>query len=144
MYRNILVPLDGSQHSERALREVVKLCQGQEKTCHITLMHVVPALTPDVYQFLQDTDINVDGLIKRQGEEVLKYAAEELTRAGIPFDMEISMGDPAQEICIQSKYGNYDLIVMGSRGIGYFKELMLGSVSHKVLHHADCPVLIVK
>lgn len=86
----------------------------------------------------------MDGVIKNQGEAVLASAAAELKEAGIKFVIDVKIGDPAQEICIQSKYENYDLIVMGSRGIGQFKELMLGSVSHKVLHNTDCPVLIVK
>jgi nucleotide-binding universal stress UspA family protein len=144
MYHKILVPLDGSRHSERALQEVIKICQGLEKEYEVTLLHVVPALTPGVYEFLNATDIDVDGVIRRQGEEVLAKAAEALKVAGISFLIDVKIGDPAQEICIQSKYENYDLIVMGSRGLGYFKELMLGSVSHKVLQNAECPVLIVK
>lgn len=144
MYHKILLPLDGSRHSERALQEVIKICQGQEKEYHVTLFHVVPALTPGVYEFMQNTDIDVDGVIRRQGEEVLAKASDALKAAGIPFYMDVKIGDPAQEIYIQSKYENYDLIVMGSRGMGTFKELMLGSVSHKVLQHAECPVLIVK
>ncbi len=144
MYHKILVPLDGSDHSERALQEVIKICHGQEKEYEVTLMHVVPALTPGVYHFLLETDIDIDGVIRRQGEGVLAKASEALRTAGIQYDIDVKVGDPAQEICIQSKYENYDLIVMGSRGIGYFKELMLGSVSHKVLQNAECPVLIAK
>ncbi|NGQ95792.1 universal stress protein [Brevibacillus sp. SYP-B805] len=144
MYHKILVPLDGSRHSERALQEVIKICQGQEKEYEVTLLHVVPPLTPGVNAFLHDTDIDVDGVIRRQGEEVLAKGAEALKAAGISFLIDVKVGDPAQEICIQSKYENYDLIVMGSRGLGYFKELMLGSVSHKVLQNAECPILIVK
>lgn len=144
MYHKILVPFDGSEHSERALHEVIKICRGLEKEYQVTLMHIVPLSLKDVHLLLDETDINVDGMINRQGEQLLAKAAAELKEAGIKHDIDVKVGDPAQEICIQSKFENYDLIVMGSRGMGYFKELMLGSVSHKVLQNAHCPVLIVK
>lgn len=144
MYHKILLPMDGSAHSDRALQEVLRICQGQEMEYQVTLLHVLPPVTPDVYELMRDTDTYLDGMLRRQGEEVLAKAASVLEAAGIPYQIEVNMGDPAQEICIASKYENYDLIVMGSRGNGYFKELMLGSVSHKVLQQAECPVLIVK
>jgi nucleotide-binding universal stress UspA family protein len=53
-------------------------------------------------------------------------------------------GRPADKIIEVAKEGSFDLIVMGSRGLGELEKFFLGSVSHKVAHHADCPVLIVK
>ncbi|USG65814.1 universal stress protein [Brevibacillus ruminantium] len=144
MYKKILLPYDGSPHSERALQEVVKMVPEWKQDVRITLMHVVPSPPVSVYQLYLKTDINVDGIIERQGEEVLEKAAALLQEKGILYDLDVKVGDPAHEICLQSKMDNYDLIVMGSRGMGYIKELMLGSVSHKVLQHTHCPVLIVK
>jgi len=56
----------------------------------------------------------------------------------------IKQGDPAQIIIEIANRQNYDLIIMGSRGMSAFKELLLGSVSLKVMHHASCPVMVVR
>ena len=53
-------------------------------------------------------------------------------------------GDPAAEICREAEDGGYDLVVVGSHGYGVVKRVLLGSVSHHVLHHAPCPVLVVR
>lgn len=56
----------------------------------------------------------------------------------------LKLGDYAQVIIDTADQNNYDLIVMGSRGLSVFKELLLGSVSFKVMHHAKCPVMVVR
>jgi nucleotide-binding universal stress UspA family protein len=53
-------------------------------------------------------------------------------------------GDATSNIIDFSKKGNYDTIIMGRRGMGQFKQLVLGSTSNKVLNHSDCTVVIVK
>jgi nucleotide-binding universal stress UspA family protein len=53
-------------------------------------------------------------------------------------------GDPAIEICRVAEEGQFDLVVIGSHGSGFLKRVLLGSVSHHVLHHAPCPVLVVR
>jgi nucleotide-binding universal stress UspA family protein len=54
------------------------------------------------------------------------------------------LGDYAQVIINTISENNYDLIVMGSRGLSVFKKLLLGSVSFKVMHHAKCSVIVVR
>lgn len=53
-------------------------------------------------------------------------------------------GDPAMELCRIAEEERFDLIVVGSHGSGFLKRVLLGSVSHHVLHHAPCPVLVVR
>jgi nucleotide-binding universal stress UspA family protein len=63
---------------------------------------------------------------------------------GRPAKTLVGHGDPAAEICRVAEEGRYDLIVIGSHGSGFLKRVLLGSVSHHVLQHAPCPVLMVR
>ena len=67
-----------------------------------------------------------------------------ITAIGRPAERRVAQGDPAIEICRVAKEGRFDLVVIGSHGSGFFKQVLLGSVSHHVLHHAPCPVLVVR
>jgi nucleotide-binding universal stress UspA family protein len=69
---------------------------------------------------------------------------EEAKKSNVSIKTELLEGDAASIIVELSKKENFDAIFMGSQGLGRFKELFLGSVSSKVLHHARCLVLLVK
>ncbi|GAX91094.1 universal stress protein [Effusibacillus lacus] len=142
MYKKILLPYDGSDHSKKAVDAAISLVEGREKDSRVTLLNVAPTLHlgPEMINL----DIDLEAVVQREGEEVLKEAAEKLQAKGIPVEELVETGDAAREICLFAKHQQCDLIIMGSRGLGTFGELVLGSVSHKVLHHAPCPVLIVK
>jgi len=62
----------------------------------------------------------------------------------LEIDTHYVMGDPAVQIVKTAEEGNYQLIVMGSRGLGAIKGIVMGSVSYKVLQLSHCPVLIIK
>lgn len=142
MYKKILLPIDGSEHSKKAVDAVISLCEGREKDCRVTLFYAAPILyySPE----MMNLDIDLEAVVQREGESVTQEAKDKLGARGIEFNVIVETGDPAREICLLAKHEPYDLIVMGSRGLGTFGELVLGSVSHKVLHHAPCPVLIVR
>ncbi len=67
-----------------------------------------------------------------------------ITAIGRPADRRVVHGDAAIEICRVAEEGRFDLVVIGSHGSGFLKRVVLGSVSHHVLHHAPCPVLVVR
>ena len=67
-----------------------------------------------------------------------------LKALGRPAERRVVHGDPAIEICRVAEEGRFDLVVIGSHGSGFLKQVLLGSVSHHVLHHAPCPVLVVR
>jgi nucleotide-binding universal stress UspA family protein len=67
-----------------------------------------------------------------------------ITAIGRPAERRVVHGDPAIEICRVAEEGRFDLVVIGSHGLGFLKRVLLGSVSHHVLHHAPCPVLVVR
>ncbi len=146
MYQRILVPFDGSSHAENALKSAISLVNGRESQSHLTVLHVQTELKYVMY----DTTgivINYDDLRRaseEEGKQVLHKATDILRQTTVPFETKMVFGDPAQEIFKAAQGENYDLIVMGSRGLGMMTELAIGSVSHKVIHQTKLPVLIVK
>ena len=82
---------------------------------------------------------------QKLAEIILGEAKEQLKNAGLKnFDAVLENGKPADVILALAKQNESDLIVVGSRGFGDLKSLIMGSVSHKVLQMAECPCLIVK
>lgn len=143
-YRKILVPVDGSKNSFRAVAHAGYLaaCIGAE----VGLLYVLLS-----YKDLQINAQVGNNPIPQQffdsdrdyGQKVLEEAANCLP-AEIKTHCFGEFGSPAEIIPIFAAKNNYDLIVIGNRGLGVIKELVMGSVSHYVLHHAQCPVLIIK
>jgi nucleotide-binding universal stress UspA family protein len=144
MFKKILLPIDGSEHSNRAVDAAIQLCKGKEQDCFITILHV----NPFIHYWggeLVAVNVDIEERIREESNNLIKPVAEKILQAGIHCESSVVIGDdPAQEIYQKAKEEGFDLIVMGSRGLGTFSELVLGSVSHKVIQHSNCPVLIVK
>jgi nucleotide-binding universal stress UspA family protein len=137
----ILVPVDGSDNSKRALEEAVSMAKS--KGASVTIVHVID-LPPTVYVESQKL---LDQLMTRFREESARVLGEYKTIAekqGARTEIVVMEGDPAENIVRYATRKNFDMIVMGSRGLGRLKEMVLGSTSRKVLNGAKCPVLIVK
>jgi len=74
-----------------------------------------------------------------------RRSAEETARAlDRPSTARVAHGDPGATICAVAANEGFDVIVVGSHGSGVIRRMLLGSVSHHVLHHAPCPVLVVR
>jgi nucleotide-binding universal stress UspA family protein len=86
----------------------------------------------------------VDVFFKEKTQEALDTTLEVLKKRGIKADGLTKMGNPAQEIVDYAREGNFSHIVIGSRGLGSLKGIVLGSVSSKVIQLADSPVTVVK
>ncbi|GAB6157778.1 universal stress protein [Desulfotomaculum varum] len=145
MYKKILVPLDGSDRARKALSHAVEL--AAKLAAKITLMHVVPSLPPYVNTAVdrlgQAQQAIVDELM-RNGKELLDQYISMVSNKNIAVDTFIVMGQPADEILEKARAENYDLIILGSRGLGEIKGYLMGSVSNRVSRHASCPVLIIR
>ncbi|CCO06982.1 universal stress protein [Desulforamulus hydrothermalis] len=145
MYKKILVPLDGSERARKALSHAVEL--AAKLAAKITLMHVVPSLPPYVNTAVdrlgQAQQAIVEELMKN-GQELLDQYISMFSGNNIAVDTFIVMGQPADEILEKARAENYDLIILGSRGLGEIKGYLMGSVSNRVSRHASCPVLIIR
>jgi nucleotide-binding universal stress UspA family protein len=135
--KKILVPLDGSKNSMRGLDEAIYLA----RQCHATItgLYVVPLSKPV-------TDSQISYLEKHLLNNAAKFMSKAKIRAaqnGIVFDDDITYGDEGPKIITYANKG-FDIIVIGSRGMGSIKETFLGSTSNHVLHKSKIPVLIVK
>jgi nucleotide-binding universal stress UspA family protein len=139
MFKNILLAVDGSEHAIRAARLAAELA-----ACHQASLRLVAAYDP-VPPYLGEPNFQI--ILDAQLQEAERNIAKTLEILGeVPGEIqtEILQGPPAEAILEVAKNRHCDLIVMGSRGLGQFVGLLLGSQSQKVVQHAECPVLIVK
>ncbi|GAB6988589.1 universal stress protein [Paenibacillus pini] len=140
MYHCILVPIDGSVHAERALNEAITLCQNSKTKIQLAILHVNPTIAMNE----PPVGVDLEEYVQEEDQEVVVEAKSRLLTTGIDYTSTSKNGDPAKVICGQAQEMNADLIIMGSRGLGLMSEMFIGSVSHSVVQHAHCPVMIVK
>lgn len=142
MYK-ILLATDGSEYSFKALKEALVMATSLK--AHVTVLSVVEDLnTWKVTEFPDDYMLSiVDGLEKKK-EKILKKTADIFKKNGITVDTVLAKGHPAEEICMMAEKGHFNLVIMGSRGLGSIKGLILGSVSNRVAQRIKTSILIVK
>jgi nucleotide-binding universal stress UspA family protein len=141
MFSKILAPIDGSENSKRAFSYASYLSKNLKG--EITILHVADA-PPTVY--LQSQKV-LDELLEKYSkarEKVFDEYQELAERESIKIKTKVIFGNPAQEIVKFSLKDEFDVIIIGNRGIGHLKEMIIGSVSSTVIHDAKCPVLLVK
>jgi nucleotide-binding universal stress UspA family protein len=149
--RKILVPVDGSSASLKALQYAVHLAELEASDAELIVLHVLEDIKQAGAIGLQAKYGNVrlvEGFKKARREaalEWLKQIEEAARKKGIPLKSEILDGDSKVEIIIDyANENNVDLIVMGSTGLTGFKRLLLGSVANAVVSNAPCPVMVVR
>ena len=145
MYNNILVPVDGSQYSIRAAVRAVDIAEKYQGK--LTLLHVInpsqltglgPSQDPPPITEQMVSSLNA------AGHAMIKEALDAVGDTTVEIAAEVLWGAPERVILTHVAEKKFDLIVMGSRGLGAISGLFLGSVSDRVLHRSPCPVLIVK
>ncbi|ANU11464.1 universal stress protein [Planococcus antarcticus DSM 14505] len=139
MYTRILLAVDGSDHSERAAKEAVKLAAGSLES-QVTIVFV--ADYDDSKKEVLHSGSSAELDLKRRKK--LRPIEELLTTRAVNYKVEILHGTPGPSIVEYANQKNFDVLIIGSRGLNSLQEMVLGSVSHKVVKRANCPVLIVK
>lgn len=144
MYNSILVPVDGSQHALKALDLAKHLVSGDSPIIHLL---TVPELPPTENEMRLWTQAGVGGEIKDNVEadarKLMKEAEASVKGSNVRFKHHLFWTPPAMAIVSAAQDLKVDAIVLGSRGLGNLKGLILGSVSNKVLHSAKCRVVLV-
>lgn len=139
MYQKILLAADGSNHSIRATKEAIKIASTNiNSTVTVVLVADYSQAKSDVLH--SGSSIELD--MKRRKKLVL--VEELLRKEKISYRVEILHGDPGPTVVEFANKQNFEILVIGSRGLNSLQEMVLGSVSHKVVKRAECPVLIVK
>jgi nucleotide-binding universal stress UspA family protein len=156
IFRKILVPLDGSEHSGRALEAAIQIAKNfSSKLVLLTVHHVTitpvtspeltiqaPVIVPDA-SAAQMTERAIEAT-HNYDKRILAEAEAKVRSEKIEVETELIDGNAVEEIVRKSEEGKFDLIVMGARGLSTIKKLFIGSVSDGVIKKAPCPVLVVK
>lgn len=139
LYKKIMLAMDGSEHSLRAANEAIKMA-ALDSESKIEMVYVA------------DFAKAKSEVLHAQGREDLEHArrsrlqpVEDLMKANkLIYDVKILHGEPGPALVEYANKEKFDLVVIGSRGLNALQEMVLGSVSHKVVKRTNCPVLVVK
>jgi nucleotide-binding universal stress UspA family protein len=138
----VLVPVDGSDHSGRAVRFAARLVQDASRL-RVVLLNVQPA--PSDVDTLHMAQQAILDHLRARGDDTLAPARKILADAGVAHDAKVEIGaEPAVEIARVAREAGCGHIVMGTRGLGALAGLALGSVATKVVHLAEVPVTLVR
>ena len=137
IFKKILVPLDGSENSKRGLDAAIY--QAQNNDAEITGVYVIP----NVPAMFENRPPN-SPVGQKEAAKIMAEAKKISSENDVKFQEKIIHGSTGKDIVKFAEDNNFDLITIGSRGLGSVKEAFLGSVSHYVSQKSKSPVLIVK
>lgn len=140
MIRRILVAVDGSEGSAKAVRLAREMAVpfGAE----VVLLHVIEPPSTFPIEAYGLTRAAVYEVLLQRGRELLEKMAAEFPAGKV--EQAIESGSPAETICAQAEERDADLVILGSRGLGAMGRWLLGSVSDRVLHLCKRPVTVVR
>jgi len=153
LFNKILVPLDGSKYSERALEAAINIAKKFQS--ELTLIDVYSFEMPYSIKYVRK---GVTGklrgyseafrvaseAIQRERAGILKKGEMKVKVEGIPVETALMEGNTVQEILRKAVEGKFDLIVIGAKGAGKIRGMLIGHVSEKVVRKARCPVLVIR
>lgn len=150
MIKTILVPVDGSEHANKAV--VLASDLAQKYDARLIALNVLTEagsdrVPPELrdYERLEHVRLTERSVLDSESERILSDAKLQAQEKGAPkVETVRRSGDAAAIILEVANDQNADLIVMGSRGLGNVKGLLLGSVSHKVAQLSECSCITVK
>ncbi len=145
MYKKILVAIDGSVHTQKVLDTAISLAKAFNSSVEICHAVCMPPMLPDLMgaevafmpQMIEDLEKNGKKII----DDAKKYVEENGIKDITTF---MDIANAANMILERIKSENFDLVVLGSRGLNEFEGFLMGSVSDKISHHAKCSVFIVR
>jgi len=138
MFKNIVIAVDGSEYSHKALQCAKSIAERFQAKLWLVHAFSNPA------DFLGYTDYEkLFARRKTAAQAVLDDARQKLGRTSLVVNEDLPEGPEAESILRAAEKSKADLIVMGTRGLGALKGLLVGSVSRKVIHYASCPVMVV-
>ncbi|MDH3276870.1 MAG: universal stress protein [Nitrosopumilus sp.] len=138
LYMNILVPIDGSKYSEKALLHACDMAKNNRS--RVTFVYVVEKSIPlnllDRKEYLK--------ILREFGNKVLIKGKNTATQQGVDSKIIMKEGNIHDEIIKLAKKEKYNLIIVGNKGLGATARFFLGSVSSKLANNSPCSILIIK
>lgn len=145
MYKRILVAIDGSETSDRALQEAISLSKEQQSA--LRLVHVIDKTPLSVGEIGWMSDAQLEDIFLKSGQKIIDKAQDQVHHAG----MEATSALPqtvgrriASVIAEEARQWPADLIVIGTHGRHDLEHLLLGSVAEGVIRIASIPVLLIR
>ena len=151
--RRITLAIDGSEASTKALKFVLTKFQpdcstgkGRRVPIHVSVIHVMvrqplaPIEVGTTIPWIKQRGLKV----KETSRRLVEQSAQKLIKAGFTAETLCQLGNPAEKIMKVASKQHADLIVMGAKGLAALDRFLLGSVSTRVVQHADCAVLVVR
>ncbi|MDE0583686.1 universal stress protein [Planococcus sp. A6] len=139
MYQNVLVAIDGSDHSKRAAQHAIQLVEGTPEA-KVTIICAV-----DYGKSEKESNRGLTGeQIDEAARDYLEPFEDIFHQAGVRVKSVIVHGAPGPAIVSHANEHPYDIVIIGSRGLNPVQEFVLGSVSHKVAKRVKVPVLVIK
>jgi len=139
----VLIPIDGSENSLKALDEIVNESKRSNEPFSLHLVNVqLPLGGVHVKTFISKETL--EDYYREQANAALEPARQRAQAAGLEHAVHIGVGDPGEAIARYAAETHCRRICMGTRGLGSVTGMVLGSVATKVVHLSDVPVLLVK
>jgi len=137
-FKKILVPVDGSSYSEKALKRACDFVEafGSELVLIYVVEKSIPINLLDRKEYLE--------LLRKFGTKILDKSKSTLSKRGISAKIFLKEGNIVNEIEKVAKKEKCNVIIVGNKGLGPVTRLLLGSVSNKISQSSSCSVLIVK
>lgn len=141
MYKNVLIPTDGSDTAEMAVKQGIELAEAVGAKVYglyvIDISTFIGVPTEAVWE-------SIKNLLEEEGKTALGIIEKMAEEGGVEYEMILNEGSPYKNIIQTAEEKKIDLIVMGTAGRVGFDRFLLGSVAEKVVRTAPCPVLVVR
>ncbi|WP_138418432.1 universal stress protein [Aquibacillus sediminis] len=137
MYNKILLATDGSDHSLRTVDHAIQLAKTSDNPI-IEIIYV-----KDMTKVKSET-LNNWNQVTTSLEERFSTVEKKVKEANVSYKMKVLNGEPGPTVVEYVNKNQFDVVIVGSRGLNALQEMVLGSVSHKVAKRANCPVFIIK
>ncbi|ASN06809.1 universal stress protein [Virgibacillus necropolis] len=138
MFKNILLATDGSEHAIRSTDHAIELAQKFEGTIKVIYVIDGQASKSDALHHADKFEV------EKSRREKIHPVEELLHQSSVTYSVEVLHGEAGPTIVSFANEGDFDCVVVGSRGLNDLQTFILGSVSHKVAKRVNCPVLIIK
>ena len=137
----LMLATDGSKHSMKTVDQAIKL--ASKLGAEVTILYVIegnPQIGYDLFAAYKKTEAELENKSKK----VLDKSAQPFIDKGIPVKTRLEKGHPADIICEIAEKEKFDYVILGSRGLGGIKEMLLGSVSNAVANCIKTNIIIIK